>query len=120
MKNLFILLIVTFLWGKSFSQECIGFKIIKNEHHIDEGKFLEAFKKFDYERYRPKVLDYKMVFSNGIEVVLFADNTLINNHCKKDLKNDYPAKEFLEQNIAYFMYSARQGVIMAVLNTSKN
>lgn len=114
------LLLLFFCLNLSYAQDCLGYKIIKNSNNIDEKKFKEALKKFDYERYRPKFLDYKMVFTNGIEVLLYSENSLIRENCTVVQKETYPAKEFLDKNIAYFMYSEKQGTIMAVLNPSKN
>lgn len=93
--------------------DCTGYEINLNNTPVDKEEFINVFKKFDYEKFRTKYLDYVMHFNNGIEVILFAADKAKIYGCDIQEKRDYPALEYLQENISYFQYNSKQGTIMA-------
>lgn len=118
-EHFLILLLITILsFNNSIkAQDCKGYEISISNKSVSKEEFLAAFLKFDYEKYRPKYLDYLMQFNNGITVKLIAADKLKKTGCTYTEKTDYPALEFLQKNISYFQYNTKQGTIMAAYNS---
>lgn len=100
--------------------ECEGYNIVYNNTiALDKLKFIETFKKFNFEKYRPQYSNYTMVFNYNINVILIANETLIKNGCKVEHRDTYLQPEFMIKNISYFKYNINQESIIAVYNLNK-
>lgn len=116
-KNSYFIFFIIMIFCTSIkAQDCTGYEIIFKNQNINKEEFIKVFSKFNYERYRPKYLDYIMHFNNGIDVKLVAADKLNIAGCTIVQRNDYPSLEFLQKNINYFQFNEKQGTIMAAFN----